>query len=83
MKKLQGKEQNLKKIKDEVWKLIDGSDGLYFVSDHGRIKSFTRDKVKGRLMKFAQVKGFYTINLKLNGKQKTFLVHKIIAMAYL
>jgi hypothetical protein len=83
IKKQISKEPKLRRIKDEVWLEIAGSGGLYSVSNYGRIKSFTRDKVKGRIMKFADVKGFYTINLKLNGKQKTYLVHKIIASAFL
>ena len=83
MKKQVGKEQKLKGNKDEEWKEVAGSGGVYFVSNYGRIKSFTRDKTKGRIMKFAQVKGFYTINLKLNGQYKTYLVHKIVASTFL
>jgi hypothetical protein len=83
MKKQVGKEPRTKNIKDEEWKEIEGSEGIYFVSNYGRIKSFTRNKTKGRIMKFAQVKGFNTINLKLYNKYKTYLVHKIVANAFL
>jgi hypothetical protein len=70
-------------FENEEWKEINGSDRLYFVSNYGRIKSMTRDKVNGRIMKAAQVKGFQTINIKLFGKQKTYLVHKIVAEAFI
>jgi hypothetical protein len=82
MKIVEENERKLRKLEDEQWKEIDGSLGLYFVSNYGRIKSFTRDKVNGRIMKFAQVKGFFTINLKLFGVQKTHLVHKFVAEAF-
>lgn len=68
-----------KDLVNEVWKEVTGSDGLYQVSNCGRAKSFVRDKVRGRLMRLAQVKGFLTINLKLYGKHKTYLIHKIVA----
>jgi hypothetical protein len=73
----------LEEYKDEIWKEINGSDGLYFISNYGRIKSFTRDKEKGRLMRPAKVKNFLTINIKLFGRQKTFLIHKLVAETFI
>lgn len=76
------KERKLKKIEDEVWKPIIGSENKYFISNYGRIKSYVHDKVNGKLMHYSQIKGFYTINLRLYGKQKTYLVHKLTAALY-
>ena len=73
----------MKEFEDEQWKEIDGSEGIYFISNYGRIKSFTRDKINGRIMKPAQVKGFATINIKLHGKQKTYLLHKLLAQTFI
>lgn len=69
-------------FENEEWKEIHDSNGLYYVSNYGRIKSMTRDKINGRIMKAAQVKGFLTINIKLFGRQKTYLVHKLVAEAF-
>jgi hypothetical protein len=76
------KERRLKKIEDEVWKELPGSDNRYMISNYGRIKSFVYDKTKGKLMRFSQIKGFYTINMRLHGVQKTYLVHKLTAEAF-
>ena len=76
------KERKLKKIEDEIWKPISGSEDKYFISNYGRIKSYVYDKVNGKLMHYSQIKGFYTINLRLFGMQKTYLVHKLTAAAY-
>ena len=82
MKKLETKEKKLIKIKDEEWKEVGGTKGLYFVSNFGRLKSFVRDSQNGRLMKQSQVKGFLCINIKRNSKYCSFLVHKLVAEVY-
>ncbi len=82
MKKPENKERKLIKLKDEEWKEIDGTKGLYFVSNYGRVKSFVRDSEKGRFMKQSQVKGFLCINIKRDGKYCSFLVHKLVAEAF-
>jgi len=76
------KERKLRKIEDEEWKELPGSKGRYLISNYGRIKSYVYDKVNGKLMRYSQIKGFYTINMRLNGIQKTHLVHKLTAKAF-
>ena len=76
------RERKLKKIEDEVWKALPGSENRYFISNYGRIKSFVYDKVNGKLMHYSQIKGFFTINMRLFGVQKTYLVHKLTAQAF-
>jgi hypothetical protein len=76
------RERKLKKIEDEVWKELPGSENRYFISNYGRIKSFVYDKLNGKLMHYSQIKGFYTINIRLYGAQKTYLVHKLTALVF-
>jgi hypothetical protein len=72
------KDRRLRKLDDEEWKVIPGSNGKYYVSNYGRIKSFMKEP-SGKILKFANLKGFYTTQLNLEGKIKTHLVHKITA----
>jgi hypothetical protein len=79
MKKKPTNPKKLVAIKDEVWKEIPNTEGIYFISNYGRLKSYRRDKVKGRMMKLSQVKGFHCANIKVNGKYKSCLIHKLVA----
>lgn len=83
MKKSEGVKRKLIRLNDEEWREIAGTKGLYYVSNYGRVKSFVRDAEKGRLMKQSQVKGFLCINIKRDGKYCSFLVHKLVAEAFL
>jgi hypothetical protein len=74
-------DRRLKKIEDEEWRIIPGSDGKFEVSNYGRIKSYLKSS-KGKILKFASIKGFHTVSLKINGITKTHLVHKIVAEVF-
>ena len=77
----------------EIWKDIPGYEGLYQVSNLGRVKSLPKEWTagKGSLMKHngkilkmhKDCKGYYTISFKLNKKSKTYKVHQLVAMAFL
>ena len=78
----------------EVWKDIKGYEGLYQVSDLGRVKSLetkVQDKngrirtLKERLLKYVKTKenGQATVNLHLSGKKERILVQKLVAEAFL
>lgn len=83
MEKTKTKKTKLVKLVDEEWREIPGSEGIYFISNYGRIKSYRRDRKDGRIMKLTTVKGFYCTNLKLYGKYKSYLVHKLTAQVFL
>jgi len=74
-------ERKLKKLVDEEWKEIPHSNGQYFVSNYGRIKSFKYDKEKGQILKPHSLKGYFSINLK--GLNCTKYVHKLVAETWL
>lgn len=76
----------------EVWKPIDGFEGLYEVSNLGRVKSLDRyvdnghgstRLAKGRILKPQLVMGGYLqVVLCKDGKQTIFKVHRLVAKAF-
>lgn len=64
----------------EVWRPVEGYEGLYDVSNLARVRSWY---VGGRVMKpqFA-TNGYYTINLHKNKQQFRTLVHRLVAKAF-
>ena len=73
------KERKLRKIDDEFWKELQFTDKKYEISNYGRIKSYCYDKTKGRLVKPGNIKGFYNVSLRVDGKKRSYLVHKLTA----
>ena len=71
--------RRLRKIEDEVWKIIPYADKHYEASNYGRIKSFCYDKEEGRVVKPGVIKGFLNVSFMSEGKKKSFLVHKLTA----
>lgn len=64
----------------EIWKPIVGYEGLYEVSNLGRVKSF-KQTPKGRILKnFKDSSGYYRITL--NTKDQ-YSVHRLVAEAFL
>ena len=63
----------------ENWKEVPGYEGIYWVSDLGRIRS-KNGFIKLRLHKG---KKYYTVGLSKEGKQRTEFVHRLVAMAFL
>lgn len=77
------KPRRLKKIEDEIWKEVPGSNGLYFVSNYGRFKSF-RIKKKGAILKGGDTNGFKLVDILLNGEEvKRPYLHKLLAEVWL
>ena len=67
----------------EVWKEIEGTNGMYQVSNLGNVKSFTRIK-KGGLLKFGHFSnGYLFAHIRINGKRRSYLVHRLVASAFL
>lgn len=66
----------------EIWKDIKGYERLYQVSNFGRIKSIKNNKEK--ILKLcANNKGYLCINLCRDKKLKRFLVHRLVAEAFI
>ena len=67
-------------IMEEEWKDVKGFEGLYQISNYGRIKSLRFNKV--RLMK-PFIKSYYMVELCVNSVRKTFMVHRLVAEAFI
>jgi hypothetical protein len=69
-------------MKNEIWKDVIGYEGLYEVSNLGRVKSLKCNKEK--ILKPAiSGRGYSQVNLTKNNKSITRSVHKLVAMAFL
>ena len=70
----------------EIWKDIPGYEGKYQVSNLGNVKSL-KDKYgnyREKILKIRKNKGNYLIvDLRKNGKQKTCLVHRLVAETFI
>jgi hypothetical protein len=65
---------------EEVWKDIEGYEGLYKISNYGRIYSFHTNKyMQGRLNN----KGYRHVCLSKNKKMNDFQVHRLVAYAFI
>lgn len=73
----------------EFWKDINDYEGLYQVSNLGRVKSLTRILKDGRKWEEKIIKpgnnghGYLQVNLHKNGKQKNFFIHRLVAEAFI
>lgn len=76
----------------EVWKPIKGYEGLYEISSLGRVRSLDRlvkgkwgkIKLTGKILKGVKDKdGYLVITLSKDGKQKTFKIHRLVAIHFI
>ena len=72
----------------EIWKDIAGYEGLYQISTLGRVKSFKKWKrancPEEYILKPAPIQsGYHTVMLYKDGSKKKFLVHRLVATAFI
>lgn len=78
----------------EIWKDIKSYEGLYQVSNIGRIKSLKRHiktynggeyvrKEKIKSIRKINTGGYSDVLLAKNGKNKTFVIHRLVAEAFI
>ena len=68
----------------EEWKWIKGFEGVYQISNHGRLKSFKKIN-SGYILSNQNKKGWYlTVNLfDSNGFRHTKRIHRLVAEAFI
>ena len=78
----------MNQVVKEEWKDIEGYEGYYQVSNHGRVKSLSRKRAAGGkpgMLKEKILKGsinsdgYKNVRLYINGTKKTFKIHQLVA----
>ena len=73
----------------EEWRPIEGYEGLYEVSNTGQVRSLDRYDsmnrfLRGRILRlFTDGLGYLRAQLYSNSKRKSFLVHRLVAQAFI
>ena len=71
-------------MEKEIWKDILGYEGLYKVSNTGKIFSIERHGTKNRILSSVDNgKGYLRVKLSKNDKPKSYMLHRIIAEAFI
>ena len=70
---------------EEIFKDIPNYEGMYQVSDMGRVKSLARKGcLKDRILKpYLEIGGYFKVVLRKDNKTKTRRVHQLVAEAFL
>lgn len=76
--------KHFKNMQTEIWRPIDGYEG-YAVSNLGRVKSFNYNHTGNEKIMKPQNNGngYLRVELWKDGKQKFFLVHRLVAAAFI
>ncbi len=77
----------MKQLKDltlpnEIWSLIDKTDGKYAISNLGRVASFYKPNTI-ILKPSANRRGYLSVILYFGGTEKTVMVHRLVALYFL
>lgn len=70
----------------EEWRDIKGYEGLYEVSNLGRVRSLqtiSEHGYKKILKQYIRDSGYCTVHLSKNKKKTTYYVHRLVSMAFL
>ena len=69
----------------EIWKDIEGYEGLYKVSNLGRVKSLgNKSNHKSEIiLRQSNVLGYSMVSLLRDSKSKMFKVHRLVAQAFI
>ncbi len=79
-------------MENEIWKDIAGYEGLYQVSNMGRVRSMDRTialtngrerKLPSKVLRPGVQKGYLHVCLSSRGVETSYLVHRLVAAAFL
>jgi len=73
---------------NEEWRDMPETNGAYQVSSLGKARSIARldsigRSVRGRIMRFNLVKGYDGFPISVDSKQKTMLIHQVVASVFI
>ena len=71
---------------EELWKNVEGTEGMYQVSNYGRVlvrdyraKGYWREQISSKRDRA----GYRTVPIYYNGKRKVVLLHRLVAFAFI
>lgn len=68
---------------EEIWKSVEGYEGLYEVSNMGNVRSLKRKTTKGKLLNpILDKDGYLRVTLSKNNNAKGHRVHRLVALAF-
>lgn len=71
----------------EIWKDVKGYEGIYQVSNQGRVKALAdatrRTHRAEHILSQGYHRGYRNVSLCKNGKMKTYQVHRLVATAFI
>lgn len=68
----------MKECHMEIWKEIEGFEGIYWISTWGRVRG-----TKGILKPYKTEKGYYKVDLYKKGKRHKWRVNRLVAHAFI
>lgn len=69
---------------NETWKQVRGYEGLYMVSDMGRVAGLKKQRFPAHIMRQELTEnGYLRVGLFKDGKQSKKKVHRIVAEAFI
>ena len=63
----------------EIWREVEGYEGLYAVSNYGNVKNIKRNHI---LHLRPQSNGYFSVLLYKNGASKNYMIHRLVAQAF-
>ena len=69
-------------MENEIWKEINGYEGIFQISDNGKVKSLYGRKPRIR-KPYKKENGYLSISLSKGGVSKTFYIHRLVAEAFI
>ena len=63
----------------EIWKPIIGYEGLYEISNFGRVRNASQKIIKVQINN----RGYYRIRLCKNGKYEQYFIHRLVAITFI
>ncbi len=79
-------------MENEIWKDVPGYDGMYQVSNMGRVRSVNRTinlangrkrTLPSRVLQPGEQNGYLHVSLSIGGIETSYLVHRLVANAFM
>ena len=82
---MKNENQIINSVESEVWKPVVGYEGLYEVSNIGRVRSINYHKSgKAKVMSPSfNTWGYLIVDLRKNNKRHSYAVHRLVAFAFI